>query len=82
MIQGCVGSREAMMLHMMALSSIEAQQMTLAKAAKEAICQKGLSKELGAKLRLVADVVTGALKKDSSWFEVWLKLKLFHIEVR
>ena len=37
MIQGCAESSEAMMLHMEALSTIEAAYMTLTEAAKEAI---------------------------------------------
>ncbi|PWA45164.1 subtilisin-like protease SBT1.8 [Artemisia annua] len=63
MVQGCAGSWEAMMLHMMALSTTVAAYMTLTKAAKEAIWLKGLSIESGAKLMLVAVIATSTLEK-------------------
>ncbi|GKD89161.1 hypothetical protein Tco_1364668 [Tanacetum coccineum] len=63
MIQGCAGSREAMMLHMMALSPTEAGYMTLTKAAKEAIGLKGLAIKSGFELKIVAGIATGFLSK-------------------
>ncbi|GJR62177.1 hypothetical protein Tco_1504339 [Tanacetum coccineum] len=45
MIQGCAGSLEAMMLHMMALSTTEAEYMTLTKAVKETTRLNGLLME-------------------------------------
>ncbi|GKB27811.1 hypothetical protein Tco_0867212 [Tanacetum coccineum] len=63
MIQGCAGSREAMMLHMMALSLTEAGYMTLTEAAKEAIWLKGLAIESGFELKIVAGITIGDLSK-------------------
>nr|GFA63123.1 zinc finger, CCHC-type [Tanacetum cinerariifolium] len=63
MIQGCAGSWEAMMLHIMALSPTEAGYMTLTKAAKEAIRLKGLAIESGFELKIVAGIAKGALAK-------------------
>nr|GEU48159.1 zinc finger, CCHC-type [Tanacetum cinerariifolium] len=65
MIQGCAGSREAMMLHMMALSTTEAAYMTPTEAVKEAIWLKGLAIESGFVLKIAASIATGALSKAS-----------------
>nr|GEV05556.1 putative reverse transcriptase domain-containing protein [Tanacetum cinerariifolium] len=83
-VQRCVDSGYgiAMLQKMEALSSTGVEYITLAKVVKEAIWLKGLSKELGAKLKLVANVAIGALKKGSPWSKVWRKLKLLHIVVR
>ncbi|GKD69405.1 hypothetical protein Tco_1323495 [Tanacetum coccineum] len=63
MIQGCAGSLEATMLHMMALLPTEAGYMTLTEAAKEAIRLKGLAIESGFELKIVAGITTGSLSK-------------------
>ncbi|GJR72043.1 hypothetical protein Tco_0084408 [Tanacetum coccineum] len=61
MIQGCAGSWEAMMLHMMALSITEVEYMTLTEAVKEVIWLNGFSTESEFKPRLVVGIATGAL---------------------
>ncbi|GJT42511.1 hypothetical protein Tco_0951226 [Tanacetum coccineum] len=80
MIQGCAGSCEAMMLHMMALSPTEAGYMTLMEAAKEAIGLKGLAIESGFELKIVAGIATCALSKAIPGPRFQHRLKLLRIE--
>nr|GEU64869.1 retrotransposon protein, putative, Ty1-copia subclass [Tanacetum cinerariifolium] len=47
LVQGCVVSWKAMLQHVVALSTTEAEYMALTKAVKEAIWLRGLLKELG-----------------------------------
>ncbi|GJR62172.1 hypothetical protein Tco_1504334 [Tanacetum coccineum] len=79
MIQGCVGSWEAMMMHMMALSPTEAGYMTLTEAAKEAIWLKGLAIESGFELKIVAGIATGALSKAIPGLRFQHRLNLLSI---
>ncbi|GKD10079.1 hypothetical protein Tco_1189764, partial [Tanacetum coccineum] len=59
----CDVEKNAMMLHVMALSPTEAGYMTLTKAAKEAIGLKGLAIDSGFELKIVAGIATGSLSK-------------------
>nr|GEX77331.1 zinc finger, CCHC-type [Tanacetum cinerariifolium] len=56
--------------------TVIAGYMTLTEAAKEATGLKGLAKELGFELKIVAGIATGALSKaiPSPRFQHWLKL--------
>ncbi|GKB80036.1 zinc finger, CCHC-type containing protein [Tanacetum coccineum] len=81
MIQGCAGSREAMMLHMMVLSPTKAGYMTLTKAAKEAIWLKGLAIESGFELKIVAGIAIGDLSKAIPGPRFQHKLNLLSIGI-
>ncbi|GKB21668.1 retrovirus-related pol polyprotein from transposon TNT 1-94 [Tanacetum coccineum] len=54
LVQGCVVSWKAMLQHVVALSTIEAEYMALTEAVKEAIWLRGLLEELGVELNTVA----------------------------
>ncbi|GKE36351.1 hypothetical protein Tco_1459756, partial [Tanacetum coccineum] len=54
LVQGCVVSWKAMLQHVVALSTTEAEYMALTEAVKEAIWLKGLLEELGVELNTVA----------------------------
>ncbi|GKD00841.1 hypothetical protein Tco_1171115 [Tanacetum coccineum] len=54
LVQGCVVSWKAMLQHVVALSTTEAEYMALTKAVKEAIWLRGLLKHLGMELNTVA----------------------------
>ncbi|GJW96789.1 hypothetical protein Tco_0178597 [Tanacetum coccineum] len=60
-VQRCVGSGYAIGLNM---------GRSITRSCKRGYLAKGLSKELGAKLKLVVDVAIGALKKGSPWSEL------------
>nr|GEZ45290.1 zinc finger, CCHC-type [Tanacetum cinerariifolium]GEZ62794.1 zinc finger, CCHC-type [Tanacetum cinerariifolium] len=70
MIQGCAGSLEAMMLHMMALSPTETGYMTLTDVVNEAIWINGLLTESRAKLMSAAIFYYWCLEKGDPYFEV------------
>ncbi|GJT76959.1 hypothetical protein Tco_1043684 [Tanacetum coccineum] len=53
-VQGCVVSSKAMLQHVVALSTTEAEYMPLTEAVKEAIWLRGLLEELGVELNTVA----------------------------
>nr|GEY61445.1 RNA-directed DNA polymerase, eukaryota, reverse transcriptase zinc-binding domain protein [Tanacetum cinerariifolium] len=82
MIQGCAVTWEAILQHMTILLTIEVVYMALTEAVKETIWLKGLWREIGAKLMLVAVVATGALKKavPSPRFQNTMKLLCVHIK--
>ncbi|GJV09031.1 retrotransposon protein, putative, ty1-copia subclass [Tanacetum coccineum] len=54
LVQGCVVSWKAMLQHMVALSTTEAEYMALMEAVKEAIWLRGLLEELGVELNTLA----------------------------
>ncbi|GKB23874.1 zinc finger, CCHC-type containing protein [Tanacetum coccineum] len=81
MIQGCAGSWEAIMLHMMAFSPTEAGYMTLTEAAKEAIWLKGLTIESGFELKIVAGIAIGALSKAIPGLRFQHRLNLMSIGI-
>ena len=54
LVQGCVVSWKAMLHHVVALSTTEAEYMALTEAVKEAIWLRGLLEELGVELNTVA----------------------------
>ncbi|GKD47186.1 retrovirus-related pol polyprotein from transposon TNT 1-94, partial [Tanacetum coccineum] len=54
LVHGCVVSWKAMLQHVVALSTTEAEYMALTEAVKEAIWLRGLLKELGVELNTVA----------------------------
>ncbi|GJY28760.1 hypothetical protein Tco_0404527 [Tanacetum coccineum] len=54
LVRGCVVSWKATLQHVVALSTTEAEYMTLTEAVKEAIWLRGLLEELGVKLNTVA----------------------------
>ncbi|GKD91218.1 hypothetical protein Tco_1366725 [Tanacetum coccineum] len=53
LVQGCVVSWKVTLQHVVALSTTEAEYMTLTEAVKEAIWLKGLLEELGVELNTV-----------------------------
>ncbi|GKB58465.1 zinc finger, CCHC-type containing protein [Tanacetum coccineum] len=61
MIHGCARRWEAKLRHMKALSTTEAEYMTLTDTVKESIWLKGHSTESGAELRYIASIATGDL---------------------
>ncbi|GJX24442.1 hypothetical protein Tco_0228887, partial [Tanacetum coccineum] len=62
--------QEAKFQDMWALSTIEAEYVTLTKTVKEAIWLKRLSTESETELKLVAVVATGAFTKAGPWSEI------------
>ena len=54
LVQGCVVSWKAMLQHVVALSTTEAEYMALTEAVKEAIWLRGILEKLGVKLDTVA----------------------------
>nr|GEU66072.1 RNA-directed DNA polymerase, eukaryota, reverse transcriptase zinc-binding domain protein [Tanacetum cinerariifolium] len=71
-----VGSLKANLQHMEALSTTEARYVTFTKAKKKKIWLKGLLTESGYELRLVSGIVTSALVKGCSRFEVSACVKI------
>nr|GEU86421.1 zinc finger, CCHC-type [Tanacetum cinerariifolium] len=73
MIQGCVGSWEAYVQYLEAMSIIKAAYIILTEAAKEAIWLKGLAIELGFELKIVAYIATRSLSKTVSKLRRFIK---------
>ncbi|GKE18388.1 hypothetical protein Tco_1425965, partial [Tanacetum coccineum] len=76
MILGCAGSLKANLQHMKALSTTEAGYVTFTEARKKETWLKGLLKESGNELRLVAGIATSALVKGCSRSEVPAQVKV------
>ncbi|GKB55801.1 hypothetical protein Tco_0911987 [Tanacetum coccineum] len=76
MILGCAGSLKANLQHMKDLSTTEAGYVTFIEARKKETWLKGLLKESGYELRLVAGIATSALVKGCSRSEVPAQVKV------
>ncbi|GJY97375.1 hypothetical protein Tco_0514285 [Tanacetum coccineum] len=81
LVQGCVVSWKAILQHMVALSTTEAEYMALTEAVKEAIWVRGLLEELGVELNTVALNCDNQGAIHLSWNHVFHE-RTKHINVR
>ncbi|GKC60900.1 zinc finger, CCHC-type containing protein [Tanacetum coccineum] len=81
LVQGCVVSWKAMLQHVVALSTIEAEYMALTVDVKEAIWLRGLLEELGIELNTVAVNYDNQGAIHLSWNHVFHE-RTKHINVR